>query len=848
MFSVRLPSFTFKRLVHPVWLLLASLILLAIPSTKAQDIQALIEMDVEAGYDTYFREGYWVPLRIFVRNNGDDITGKLTVRPETSGRVVSNTYSTPIDLPNGSQKTAFLYVQVSGFPPRILVELLDDENERVTDVSVALLPLSSKDQLHVVVTGATSSTIPLNDVHVGGYLSQQATWRIENVPENAAALHAVNTMFFINADTEQLSTGQRAAIADWVAGGGHLFVTGGPGWQATASGLRDLLPFAPDGSETINSIMPLQTYVGDSSATIEESLVIATGITNAGARVIAQLDDGTPLLVRHAYGNGTVDYLVADPTLEPLVSWEGLPDLWLDLASGAYVRPAWTQYTLDRREAINAASILPGIDLLPSALALCGFLGLYVGLIGPLNYFVLARFNRREWAWVTIPLFIIAFSALAWTVGFNLRGNEITLSRLSLVQSWADHERAQVQQVIGLLSPRRDTYSLNMPENAMLSLMPTLSQGGLLTGNITQANTEIMQTSTFNAQNIAVDGGIFTNFYVQSTIERPEIGGSLLIRYQSNGIQTIEGTLRNDGDFTLNDPLLLVRGSVFELDDDLAAGDFITLNNNTLSITGEQVPVPSPLEYRYGSLLQSTTLGGGFYGSISDFKTIDHILNTRGQIPNNNQNSDVDNTIEADRQLRFRSFLSAFLRDQYTSTARGDSAYLVGWTEAWPDDVAVGDVPWMSLDTTLYMAELNVLVEPPAANQVVRITPDQFTWTAIERINLLDGGGSNLSLPPSGSITLELRPINSAILREVQDMQLSIERSGGAGSLLDVEAWNHAQEEWIMLDEILQEGYRFNNPAPFLGSDNQVLLRLSLGDSYSAAFINAVRLEQWGRF
>jgi len=847
MFSVRLPSCISKQLVYIISFSLIALVLFPIQRAEAQDIQALIEMDVQAGYDSYFREGYWVPLRIFVRNNGDDITGKLTVRPETSGRVVSNTYSTPIDLPNGSQKAAFLYVQVSGFPPRILVELLDDDDERVTDVSVTLLPISSKDQLHVVVAGATSSTIPLNDLHVGGYLSQQATWRIENIPENSAALQAVNTLVFINADTEQLSSGQRAAIADWVAGGGHLIFTGGPGWQATASGLTNLLPFAPDGSATINSIEPLQTYVTDSGDIIEESLVIATGIANDDARIIAALDDDTPLLVRHPYGSGTVDYLVADPTLEPLVSWDGLPDLWLNLASSAYVRPAWTQHALDRREAINGVSILPGVDLLPSALALCGFLAFYVGLIGPLNYLVLARFNRREWAWVTIPLFIIIFSVLAWTVGFNLRGNEITLSRLTLVQSWSDHERAQVQQVIGLLSPRRDTYSLDMPQNSTLSLLPTLTQTGLLTGNITQANTEILQTSTFNARNLAVDGGIFANFYAQSSIERPEFGGSLLLRYGSNGFQTLEGTLRNDSDITLKDPLLLVRGSVFELDADLSPGDFITLNDGTLSINGEPVPAPSPLEYRYGSLLQSTTLGGGFYGSASDFRTIDHILNTSIQIPNNTGNAALD---EADweQQQRKRAFLTAFLRDQYTATSRGDNAYLVGWADEWADDITIEDVPWVSLDTTLYITELNVLMEPPPQNQMVRIMPDQFTWTALERVNLLDGGGANLSLPPDGSITLELRPIDSAILREVEQMQLYIDRSGGAGSLLDVEAWHAARGEWVMLDDVIQEGYNFNNPSAFLGAENQLRLRLSLGESYSAAFINAVRLEQWGRF
>ena len=46
--------------------------------------------------------------------------------------------------------------------------------------------------------------------------------------------------------------------------------------------------------------------------------------------------------------------------------------------------------------AASATEILPGLDLLPDVLPLCGFLAFYVALIGPLNYFVLNRINRRE--------------------------------------------------------------------------------------------------------------------------------------------------------------------------------------------------------------------------------------------------------------------------------------------------------------------------------------------------------------------------------------------------------------------------------------------------------------------
>ena len=54
-------------------------------------------------------------------------------------------------------------------------------------------------------------------------------------------------------------------------------------------------------------------------------------------------------------------------------------------------------------------------DSLPDVLPIIGFLLIYIALMGPLNYVILNRLNRREWAWVTIPLLIAVFSAPSLT-------------------------------------------------------------------------------------------------------------------------------------------------------------------------------------------------------------------------------------------------------------------------------------------------------------------------------------------------------------------------------------------------------------------------------------------------
>ena len=459
------------------------LILLLIPvstptiaaSPLRQGLEDVISIRIDPGYNGRFRAQDWFPLRIEVENNGVDVDGQLVVRPETTDGVI-NTFSTPISLPNGARKTAFLYIIAQNHTQQVRVELLDPNGLVVTESETVIRSLLPQDQL-VMVVSATNRPLDLTSVAVGGYGTSQGNWSIENIPDRAAALDAISLMVINDIDTGTLTPAQEQALAGWVAGGGHMVVAGGPNWEATAAGLDNLLPFVPEDSETVETMAGMETLVGDRATQLSGQTVVATGTVLPGAQVLAISPDDLPLLIRHTPGLGTVDYLVADPTLPPLRNWDRLPDLWVSLMTSVVPLPGWSQGFNDNSKAVQAIQILPGVNLLPEVLAMCAFLGVYIALIGPLNYLVLARLNRRELACVTIPGFIIVFSVLAWTIGFNLRGDEVTLSRLTVVRSWPDSETARVDQLIGLLSPRRANYDLVMTDERLLRPLQDTAQG-----------------------------------------------------------------------------------------------------------------------------------------------------------------------------------------------------------------------------------------------------------------------------------------------------------------------------------------------------------------------------------
>ncbi len=71
---------------------LSFLLLLAVCfSTSVQAQDNPITLTVQAGFGGYFRDSQWMPVIIRAVNNGDPVSGRLVVRPETSGSGIINT-------------------------------------------------------------------------------------------------------------------------------------------------------------------------------------------------------------------------------------------------------------------------------------------------------------------------------------------------------------------------------------------------------------------------------------------------------------------------------------------------------------------------------------------------------------------------------------------------------------------------------------------------------------------------------------------------------------------------------------------------------------------------------------
>src|SRR4029450_10710591 len=179
----------------------------------------------------------------------------------------------------------------------------------------------------------------------------------------------------------------------------------------------DLLPYRPTATTDVapSSLVALLGELPDGAA----GLPALAGKLRAGGALASVGSEA--VAAERPYGAGAVTVVGFDPTTRWLSGTNAAEGLW---RRPIPTRSAGPPGSGDDSQIVQAASQLPSLALPPVG-GMIGLLALYIVLIGPVNYLVLKRLDKREWAWVTMPILILAFAAGAYGFGSLVRGGRV---------------------------------------------------------------------------------------------------------------------------------------------------------------------------------------------------------------------------------------------------------------------------------------------------------------------------------------------------------------------------------------------------------------------------------------
>jgi hypothetical protein len=503
------------------------------------------------------RTGSWAAVEVDLKNDGPSITGELRMEGGSQGNA---RFGMAVSLPTGSHVTYILHAQPPPFGRNVKVELVSGE-QVVESVTVAYL-IHDANQLVVGVLAerpqALISQIKLPPNPFGA-APAIVPLSVADLPERAEGWGVLDRIVWQDIDSNQLSTAQFDSLRQWIAGGGRLVIVGGSAGIGTLSAFPDqLMPFRPTATLDIDPVI-LTSILGQlpSSAAELPAMAGAPGlgraIATSGDRVIAG---------ELAYGSGRVTLLGFDPTTGWLAETTAVDALWRGVLP---TRTGDGTLLSDDSQLLQAVYNLPSLALPPTA-GLLVIIGAYILIIGPINYFVLKRLDRRELAWVTMPVLVLAFAAAAFGYGSFLRGTDVVVNEVAIVRGAPDATEATAQVYFGVFSPDRSTYQVEVPQGALLASPingDPFGQGSTALDIVQGTGPERPSI----VRNLTVGTGSLRIVRAQLPIAGPRLHSELRLE---NG--TLKGTVQNLSDKRLASAAVVL-GSAVAVLGDIEAGE-----------------------------------------------------------------------------------------------------------------------------------------------------------------------------------------------------------------------------------------------------------------------------------
>ena len=560
---------------------LAGLALPALAGAAQADNRSL-SVTGHVGYHDVTKQGEWMPVNLDITNRGGDFQGSVEVSADTSslngtvvkgqtGSVDAAVYQIPLSLPAGATKHLRVYM-VADYPGMpVAVRVVENGH------AVFAQALPSATNTGTLIGVLSDEPTVFDDFAALPFPSSLAPKIVhltkDELPDSQVMLRAFDLIAVNDFATDGFTSGQRAALTDYVANGGSLLLGTGAAWHKTLAGVgADLLPMQVTGTSMIAS------PAAAGGATLE----VATGSLSGGRAWLAS--GSQPLLTEKTVGNGIVTLATFDWAQEPMASWSGLKDLLRQVAVRAYFGSPSVgtplgiggggpvpysigggSTSLSQRGSMMSQPLnnLPALDL-PSFMVTGLLILAYVLLVGPANYIVLRLLGRRELSWITIPAIAVVFAVGAYGIAIGTKGQSVQSNQIAIVHVVPGASRAYQESYTGVFAPTRGDYAIRIAGTgvliAPLSGAYANGQGSIRVSPGANA-VDILGMTAFNLRGFASEG----------TTATPGLTASLQF-VQGN----LVGMLENHSTMTFSDAVL-VAGDAYQTLGPIGPGASIAL-------------------------------------------------------------------------------------------------------------------------------------------------------------------------------------------------------------------------------------------------------------------------------
>ncbi len=529
----------------------------ALNEAEYMDRETRISMDVSFGFDNTIKKGGYNHAVFFIKNDGKSFKGKLSVKVGSGYSNSDNALTTTqqIYLPELSRKRIYIYFYC---PPRIssgaaiTFELTSEKDALIFSTNMVaekgLNIVSSEKQygrisgfLTVVIsdknfgydflTGTnTGSSTPAarrtgNYVQIRDHNLKYPTY--ESLPDDSLGYDGVNLILMTSMTVANLSSEQRKAIFRYVNEGGNILFTKSENdlWLKDDF-IKKLLPGEIADIPTTLGVIGTynqtttrsRSYSSSSWTSMREvNAYDVLEVTASDEKNIFAAFNTVPVILKKNIGGGMVFLTAFDPSQPPFAGSRERQNLFENIFSSFN----YDINNVDRRGDSNFSVVgifnnlvnslmSRGVVKKAAAFFTITFL-VYIILLGPINYLVLKRMKRLEFAWLSIPLISLAFSTIFFVSGYAIRGAKNHLFTFSIVRVY-DKNNFHINSFLSTYVSEAGRYDLDIERQNIVIKSYTVQ------GSNQESSKEIEIAETIRVKDIDIKKWSEKNFTLSGYI------------------------------------------------------------------------------------------------------------------------------------------------------------------------------------------------------------------------------------------------------------------------------------------------------------------------------------------
>ena len=481
-----------------LWLWLVALSL-ALPTGVAGNEIVSIE-DVRVGIDGAYKLGQWTPVHVRIRTGAESFRGRVIVQVADPNGVAAQYVSTDFGFRENVVETITTYVKFGQIDGDLRVVVSTDEGRK------ALRRVPAQEIPRAVSTGHPLVMTIGNQLSLARVKTMQNTADLEPVidrhittlsdlPRHWLGYSSVDVLVLTSSNDEaqqQIDAQQWSALRRWVELGGTVIACGAARAEALFGPSGPLTWLVPGDLEGVVKQRQTTGIEQFAEATRRLDQVRSEGlvfelpmsvIAHPRGKVEATEGFGTqqsPAVIRGTVGLGRVVFVAFDLDQPPFTAWPDQPRLLAKLLSlalaqageeetvrsglGPVAHVGFGDLIGQLRHALDQFS---GVRLVPFSW-IAALIAIYITIIGPLDYWLLRRWGRTEWTWLTFGLSVVAFTALAGFLAYLWKGHDFRCNQVTLIDVDLPSGTVRGTTWAHLFSPRTSQMALQTEPRAPL--------------------------------------------------------------------------------------------------------------------------------------------------------------------------------------------------------------------------------------------------------------------------------------------------------------------------------------------------------------------------------------------